>query len=335
MVSVKELVEAGVKVTAACAAAGVSRATYYRFHAITVKAKKARPSPARALTKRERERILAVLNEPRFCDMTAREVWATLADEGRVPCSIRTMYRILEKEDAVRERRNCAKHKNHPKPQLSATGPNQVWAWDITKLRGPRSYTYFYLYTIVDLYSRKVVGWTVALRESGQLAKKLFQETCSREKIDPNQLSVHSDRGTAMTSITLALLFANLGILKSLSRPRVSNDNAFIESLFKTLKYRHVYPGRFADIDSARAYLEGFFNWYNYEHFHSGIALLTPHMVHAGLAQKVCARRQKALDRAYAAHPERYVKGRPVVAMPADEVWINKPEFEKPNTTVA
>jgi putative transposase len=236
------------------------------------------------------------------------------------------MYRILKKEESVRERRNCAKHKHHPKPTLRATGPNQVWAWDITKLKGPQAYTYFHLYTIVDLYSRKVVGWTLAPRESGKLAKKLFQETCSREKIDPHHLSVHSDRGTAMTSITLALLFANLGILKSLSRPRVSNDNAFVESLFKTLKYRHVYPDRFSDIASTRVYLERFFDWYNYEHFHSGIALLTPHTVHAGLAQKVCARRQKALDQAYAAHPERYVKGRPVVAMPADEVWINKPE---------
>ena len=329
MISVGELVATGVKVTQACAAAGVCRASYYRFHAVTVKFKKVHPPPARALTKRERRRILAVLNHPRFCDMTPREVWATLADEGQVPCSIRTMYRILEKEKAVRDRRNCAKHKNHLKPVLRATGPNQVWAWDITKIKGPQSYSYFYLYTIVDLYSRKVVGWTVAQRESGKLAKKLFQETCSREKIDPHQLSVHSDRGTAMTSITLALLFANLGILKSLRRPRVSNDNAFVESLFKTLKYRHIYPERFFDIASARAYLERFFDWYNYEHFHSGIALLTPHTVHAGLVQKVCARRQRALDRAYAAHPERYVKGRPIAASPVDEVWINRPAFEQ------
>lgn len=177
------------------------------------------------------------------------------------------------------------------------------------------------------VFSRSYQARIIA--ESGKLAKKLFQETCSREKIDPNQPSVHSDSGTAMTSITLALLFANLGILKSLSSPRVSNDNAFVESLFKTLKFRHIYPERFADIAFARAYLEKFFDWYNYEHFHSGIALLTPHTVHAGLVQKVCARRQRALDRAYAAHPERYVKGRPVVAMPADEVWLNKPEFEQ------
>jgi putative transposase len=329
MISTKELVDTGVAVTAACVAAGLCRASYYRFHAITVKFKKVHPAPARALTERERQRVLAILNQPRFCDMTPREVWATLADEGKVPCSIRTMYRILKKENAVRERRNCAKHKNHPKPTLRATAPNQVWAWDITKIKGPQSYSYFYLYTIVDLYSRKVLGWTLAPRESGKLAKKLFQETCSREKIDPDQLSVHSDRGSAMTSITLALLFANLGILKSLSRPRVSNDNAFVESLFKTLKYRHVYPERFSDIASARAYLVRFFDWYNYEHFHSGIALLTPHTVHAGLVQKVCARRQKALDRAYTAHPERYVKGKPVVAMPAAEVWINKPELEQ------
>lgn len=267
--------------------------------------------------------------------MTPREIWATLADEGKVPCSFRTMYRILKENDEVRERRNCAKHKNHAKPILSATGPNQVWAWDITKLKGPQSYTYFYLYTIVDLYSRKVVGWTVASRESGKLARKLFQETYSREKVDPAQLTVHSDRGSAMTSITLALLFANLGILKSLSRPRVSNDNAFVESLFKTLKYRLIYPERFCNIEAAQAYLEGFFNWYNYDHFHSGIALLTPHTVHAGLVQKVCAKRQRALDRAYAAHPERYVKGPPTVTMPANEVWINKPEFDEPIAVVA
>jgi putative transposase len=240
------------------------------------------------------------------------------------------MYRILKEEDAVRDRRNCVKHKNYVKPTLCATRPNQVWAWDITKLRGPSGTSQFHLYTIVDLYSRKVVGWTVGPTESGKLAKKLFQETCSREKVDPKQLTVHSDRGTAMTSLTLALLFANLGILKSLSRPKVSNDNAFVESLFKTLKYRHVYPERFRDIESAQGYLEGFFDWYNYDHFHSGIALLTPHTVHAGLAEKVCARRQRALDRAYDAHPERYVKGRPLVAMPAKEVWINMPEFDRP-----
>ena len=287
MIAVHELVATGVSVTLACAAAGVSRATYYRFHAIGVKFKKVHPSPARTLTKRERRKVLAILNSPRFCDMTPREIWATLADEGQVPCSIRTMYRILEDEGAVRERRTCAKHKTHPKPILHATGPNQVWAWDITKCKGPQAYTYFYLYTIVDLYSRKVVGWTVATRESGKLAKKLFQETCSREKIDPDQLRVHSDRGTAMTSITLALLFANLGILKSLSRPRVSNDNAFVESLFKTLKFRHIYPDRFFDIAAARAYLERFFDWYNYEHFHTGIGLLTPHTVHAGKGRRL------------------------------------------------
>lgn len=314
----------------ACDAVNVSRATYYRLTKVTV-VRRAQRKPSRsnrALSQAEASEVLRILESPEYIDMSPREIFASLADKGEYHCSISTMYRLMRKNYAVKERRACRKHQKHEMPVLKATRPNQVWAWDITKIKGPQAWHFYYLYTIVDLYSRKVVGWMVAEKENGELAKRLFSTTCKRERVDASKLIIHSDRGSAMTSLTLGLLFASLGIVKSLSRPRVSNDNAFVESLFKTLKYRQLYPNRFDSLEEVTQYMREFFRWYNFKHYHSGIALLTPHTLHAGKENAVLKRRQMALDEAYLRHPERYVLGPPKVQTPPSTVWINKPEDE-------
>lgn len=290
------------------------------------KPKAARPKPQRSLSDEEKQDVLDVLHEERFADKAPTEVYATLLDERRYLCSISTMYRILRANKEVRERRNQLRHPEYKKPELLATAPNQVWSWDITKLLGPVKWTYFYLYVIIDIYSRYVVGWMIATRETAALAKTLISETCIRQAIEQEQLIIHSDRGTSMTSKAVALLLADLGVTKSLNRPHVSNDNPYSESQFKTMKYQPMFPERFGSIEDARAFCQRFFAWYNNEHYHSGIALMTPDTVHYGRAQDCNANRQTILSSAYIQHPERFVKGQPkTIALP-EAVWINPPE---------
>ena len=312
-------------VVATCAAFGVSRPTYYRKRAPVYGPARCRPSPARTLNAEERRAVLDVLHEPRFVDLAPAEVHATVLEEGRYFCSVRTMHRILAENAEVRERRDQLRHPVYVKPELLATGPNQLWSWDITKLLGPTKWTYYYLYVILDVFSRYVVGWMIAHRESATLAKKLIAETCDRQKIDPDALTLHADRGSSMTSKCVAFLLADLGVTKTHSRPHVSDDNPFSESHFKTLKYRPGFPSRFGSIEDARAYCTDFFRWYNSDHHHSGIAMLTPHDVHHGLATKRLDQRGAVLAAAYQAHPERFPHGPSRPLSPPVAVWINPP----------
>jgi len=314
-------------VGAACSVLGLNRASFYRFTSATEKPQPVkRAISKRALSIEERHRVLAVMNEDRFADQAPRAIYAKLLDEGIYLCSVRTMYRILAANNQVRERRNQLRHPNYKKPELIATAPNQVWSWDITKLKGPVKWSYFYLYVIMDIYSRHVVGWMVATRETAKLAKQLIRETCHRQEIGENELVIHSDRGSPMTSKTVALLLADLGVIKSVSRPHVSDDNPFSESQFKTMKYRPTFPKRFGSIQDARAFGQTFFDWYNNEHYHSGIALMTPAQVHYGGASECSRKRQDVLDGAHMEHPERFVRGQPKVLELPEAVWINPPK---------
>jgi putative transposase len=313
-------------VSSTCLALGVSSASYYRGLHLDPDREVVRPSPARTLPVAERTAVLEMLREPRFVDLAPAEIYAQLLDEKRYLCSERTMYRILEENHEVRERRDQLRHPHYAAPELLATGPNELWSWDITKLAGPAKWTYFYLYVILDVFSRSVVGWMVAHRESAVLAEKLIRETCSRQGIVPGQLTVHADRGSSMTSKAVALLLSDLGVTKSHSRPHVSNDNPFSEAQFKTLKYRPEFPDRFGSIEDARAFCQAFFTWYNTEHRHGGIGLLTPEDVHLGRAASRIAARAEVLALAYAAHPERFVHGLPQPATPPTTVWINPPK---------
>lgn len=279
----------------------------------------------RALSSEERQRVIDVLHEERFMDKAPAEIYATLLDEGRYLCSIRTMYRILKSLDEVRERRNQLRHPQYKKPELLAVAPNQVWSWDITKLKGPAKWNYYYLYVILDIFSRYAVGWMIATRETAELAKTLIAETCLRQGIDRSQLIIHSDRGSPMKSKAVALLLSDLGVGKSFNRPHVSNDNPYSESHFKTLKDRPLFPDRFGSIQDARVFCRHFFAWYNDEHYHGGIALMTPATVHYGQAQDCNDARQKILWNAHDAHPERFVRGRPKAIAFPPAVWINKP----------
>ncbi len=314
-----------VGVAPACQALGVSRATFYRRQRPSSGHQQPRPTPARALCETERERVLDVLASPRFVDRAPAEVVATLLDEGRYLCSERTVYRVLAASQPVRERRNQREHPRYTKPELVATEPNQTWSWDITKLLGPKKWTYFYLYVLLDIFSRYIVGWMVADRENSALAGRLIEETCYKHGVEPETLTLHSDRGAPMTSKCTAQLLADLGVTRSLSRPQVSDDNPFSEAQFKTLKYHPGFPGRFADIGAAIAHCRSFFPWYNTEHRHGGIAMLTPHDVHHGRAQDVLAERQRTLDAAWADHPERFVRGTPKPSPLPEAVWINAP----------
>ena len=284
-----------------------------------------RSSP-RALSNEERANVLAVLNEERFCNLAPSEIYATLLDEGTYLCSERTMYRILDENRQVRERRNQLRHPTYVKPELMACKPRQLWTWDITKLKTFVKSQYLHLYVILDVFSRYVVGWMVAERESGELAKALIDETCTRQGIMPGELTFHADNGPAMIAQPVAFLLASLGITKSHSRPHVSDDNPFSEAQFKTLKYRPDFPERFASLEHARAFLRDFFTWYNTQHHHDALALLTPHDVHHGLVAERLAQRARALDAAYAAHPERFVRRPPTPAALPEAVWINPPK---------
>jgi putative transposase len=307
-----------------CAALGVARSTFYRQQAPRPEPRP-RPVPPRALAPAERQAVLEVLHEPRFVDLAPAEVFATLLDEGRYLCSERTFYRVLAANAEVRERRDQLRHPHYAAPELLATRPNELWSWDITKLLGPTKWTYFYLYVLLDVFSRYVVGWLLAPCESGRLAEKLIAESCERQEILPRQLTVHADRGAAMTSKTVALLLADLGATQSHSRPHVSNDNPFSESQFKTLKYRPEFPGRFGSLEDARAFCSDFFRWYNTEHHHVGLGLFTPHDVHYGLAEAKRRQRALVLAEAFAKNPERFPRGLPQPRLLPTAVWINPP----------
>jgi putative transposase len=322
-----------VGIESACVALGVARASFYRQRPLLGPTPSARPStppaarptPARALGADEVQTVRAVLNSERFQDCSPAAINATLLDEGQYLCSTRTMYRILEEDGATRERRDQLTHPQYHKPELLATAPNQLWSWDITKLRGPAKWTYFYLYVILDVFSRYVVGWMVAPRESADLAQKLIEETCQKESIQPGQLVLHADRGSAMRSKPVALLLADLSVTKTHSRPYTSNDNPYSESQFRTMKYRPEFPDRFGCIQDSRAFCQTFFPWYNEEHRHSGIGMMAPSMVHHGAAVSVLENRQLVLDAAYRDHPERFVRRPPAPPQLPKEVWINKP----------
>ena len=310
--------------SAACRALGVPRASLYRSQQPAA-APRPRPTPARALTPQERYVVREHLHSERFRDKAPAEVYATLLDEGVFLCSVRTMHRILAGSGELKERRNQLRHPQYKKPELLATGPNQVWSWDITKLLGPAKWTYFHLYVILDIFSRYVVGWMVAPRETAELAKRLIADTCQKQGIAAGDLTIHADRGTSMTSKPVALLMADLGVTKTHSRPHVSDDNPYSESQFKTLKYRPEFPDRFGSIEDARAFCQQFFPWYNQEHHHSGIALLTPQMLHYGQAEQVIEQRQQVLNQAYRRNPERFVRSCPKPQPKPTAVWINPP----------
>ena len=290
-------------------------------------------SAARALDEQQRQCLLNAVHQTRFIDRSVPYIYATLLDEGFYYGSISTMYRVLRSVGEVKERRDQATRPTHVKPELCATKPNQVFAWDITKLHGPQKWTYFHLYTVIDIYSRYVVGWMVADRESSELARELLKQTIEKHASDTDSLTVHSDRGSSMKSKPVAFLLADLGVTKSHSRPHVSNDNPHIESLFKTVKYQPEFPATFANLPEARFFCRTFFSWYNNEHRHSGIALLTPADVHFGRVEERRAARQVVLDAAYAAHPERFVRGRPKPLELADASYINRPT-DKPTSIV-
>jgi len=290
-----------VGVKRACEELSVPRASYYRKRKrnLSPPLVSRRRSSARRLREEEKAAVLACLHEERFQDCSPAQVYASLLDEGRYHCSIRTMYRLLAAEGESRERRDQLIRPAYAKPELLATGPNQLWSWDITKRRGPVKWTFYYLYVILDVFSRYVTGWMIAYRESADLAKQLIEHSCEKQNIAPGQLTIHADRGSSMTSKSVALLLTDLGVAKTHSRPHVCDDNPYSESHFKTLKYRPGFPDRFGSIEEARRFCVEFFPWYNHEHHHSGLHLMTPAIVHYGQVEELLGRRQSVLDVAY------------------------------------
>jgi putative transposase len=316
----------------ACEAFGVPRASVYRLRTRQRKIRQETPERApsvRALSTKERQKVLDLLHEERFVDQAPHEVYATLLDEGQYCCSIRTMYRLLESHQEVKERRDQLRHPAYQKPELLATGPNQVWSWDITKLLGPAKWTYFYLYVVLDIFSRYVVGWMIAGREAAVLAQRVIHEAIEKQSIQSGQLTIHADRGPSMKSKPVALLLSDLGVTKTHSRPHTSDDNPYSEAQFKTLKYRPDFPERFGSIEDTRAFCQAFFTWYNAEHHHSGISLMTPHVVHYGLAEERFRARERVLLAAYDAHPERFVRKAPTPLPLPQAAWINPPKPSK------
>jgi putative transposase len=329
MDAVVALAPASGLIAGACAALNVSRASIYRRRAHLaqpVHMRRTRPSPQRALSVAERYAVLDLLRAPRFADQAPAEVYASLLDEGVYLCSIRTMYRILAANQEVRERRDQLHHPIYKKPELLAQAPNEVWSWDITKLMGPAKWTYFYLYVIIDIFSRRVVGWCVADRESATLFMALFKDAAAKHPAPSGQLTLHADRGGPMRAKTTALLLADLGVTKSHSRPHTSNDNPFSESHFKTMKYQPQFPQRFGCIQDAKAFCRSFFDWYNQEHHHAGIGLMTPDQVHYGQADAIHAARQNTLDGAFNRNPERFVRKEPRPPAKPTATWINPPQ---------
>jgi putative transposase len=318
-------VQVGVKT--ACEALGVPRSSRYAARRPRpVKERPPAPSPPRALTVEDKASVRATLNSDRFADQAPREVYATLLDEGTYLCSVPTMYRILRENQEVRERRNQLRHPAYAKPRVVARAPNQAWTWDIAKLPGPAKWLSFCLYVVLDLFSRFVVGWLIAEQERAALAEPLIAESCARQGIAPGQLTIHSDRGGPMTAKPLALLYADLGIAQSLARPRTPDDNPFSEAQFKTVKYHPTFPDRFGGLLDARIWGQKLFAWYNYEHHHTALGLMTPAAVHFGQAPALFRARQQVLAAAYAAHPQRFVRGLPLPPALPSEVWINPPQ---------
>ncbi len=308
----------------ACEWIDFPKSSYYRLKQ-GPKVAKPRTSP-RCLSADERQAVLELFHEERFMDLPAPQVYHHLLDEGRYIASERTMYRILAANNEVKERRHLRKHPLYKRPELLATGPKQLWTWDITRLRGPDKLEYYQLYVMLDVYSRYVVGWMLAYKESAELAKNFIDETCQSQGILRDSLTIHADRGPSMKSKSVAELYAHLGVTKSHSRPRVSNDNPYSESQFKTMKYCLTYPDRFGSIEDANSFCLDFFNWYNNEHYHSGINMLTPASVHSGWADKILACRAQIKSEAFERHQERFVQGRPKTQKLAKEVWINPPK---------
>jgi putative transposase len=318
-----------VGTAAACTSTGWPRSSWYRAHRRSPAPPRPprpprRPQP-RALGPAERQRVLEVLHAERFWDQAPASVYATLLDEGTYLASTATMYRLLRSCGETGDRRRHATHPASVKPELVATAPNQCWSWDITKLHGPAKWTWYYLYVLLDIYSRYVVGWMVAASEAAVLAERLLADAIAAQHVTCDQLSIHADRGTSMTSKPVAMLLADLGVTKSHSRPHVPDDNPYSESQFKTLKHHPTFPDRFGSIHDARSFCQGFFGWYNDQHYHSGIALLTPADVHHGRAAQIINARGVVLDGAFAAHPERFVRNPPQPLRLPDQVWINKP----------
>lgn len=320
--------------TRACTAVGLKRATYYR--AIAPPEEPAPEPPERRRSHRrlsdgQRENLRALMDSEEFIDQPPREVYAALLSRGEYYGSWRTMYRVLGERGPVRDRRDQRAPRSYAIPRLEASAPNEVWTWDISKIPTFERGVFLNLYVVLDLFSRYVVGWMLAAHENSALAKQLFEEAIPRYGIEPEALTVHHDRGAPMTSHTFSDLLADLGVKQSMSRPRVSNDNAFSEAHFRTAKYQPDYPGRFLDIEAARAWFEDFFDWYNEGHHHDGIALFTPGEVFRSEVAAVAAVRQRALDAAYAAHPERFVNGPPRVPLPPAQVLINPADAAPPS----
>lgn len=323
-----------VPVSRTCDSLAVARSSYYRHQqqaegrekAAKKEDEKEQQHP-RALSEAEEKEVLTVLNSERFQDSSPYEVYGTLLDEeGQYLCSVRTMYRLLAKNEQNRPRGRQRAKGNYDKPELLATRPNEVWSWDITKLKGPQKWSYFYLYVMLDIFSRYVTGWLIAPRESAALGRELIATSCLQQGIGPNELTIHADRGGPMKAKVVAHLLADLGVNKSHSRPYTSDDNPFSEAQFKTLKYRPDFPERFGSIQDVRSWAQGFFHWYNYKHRHSSLALMTPAMVHSGRGEQVLAQRKVVLSSAYLAHPERFVRGQPVPGVLPEAVWINPPQ---------
>jgi len=308
---------------------GRPRATHYRRHQPPVLGPKLpRPTPPNALSEPERQHILSVLRSEEFCDLAPAQVWARLLDDGIYLCSIATMYRLLSAAHESRERRRQRTHPAKKRPELMAKAPNQVWSWDITKLRGPERGVYYELFVIIDIYSRYVIAWTVAQAETGELAKDFIDTAIAGQDVKRGQLTLHADRGTSMTSKPVAQLLVDLGVARSHSRPHVSNDNPYSEAGFKTLKYCPAFPGSFGAIQDARNFCETFFAYYNHEHRHSGIGLHTPASLHHGTATEIRAERARTLNAAYAANPDRFRRRQPTPPKLPTAAWINDPTRE-------
>ena len=324
-----------VGVRRACRAVGEDQARWYRRHRLSptpVKPEGPPGSQPRALTEAERKEVHDTLNSPEFVDHSPPTVYATLLDSGIYMCSVPTMYRILRHHGEVHERRRQATHPAKVKPELVAQAPNQVWSWDISKLHGPEKWTYYYLYVVIDIFSRYVTAWMLARAENAHLAKVLISEAVAKQGITRGQLSLHMDRGSPMRAKPFAFLLADLGVTKSFSRPHVSDDNPYSESHFRTFKYRPAFPDRFGCYEDAHGYCGRFFPWYNDEHRHSGIGYHTPADVHYGRAEVVREQRQKVLNAAYADHPERFVRNPPVPPALPVVSWINEPKEVETST---
>ncbi len=326
MITSTEQLAETLGLTTACEVLQVPRSSVYRVRQPKA-ALGSTLEPVRALSAAERDQVHHTLNSERFADQAPREVYATLLDEGTYLCSPSTMYRVLAEHAEVRERRDQLRHPAYSNPELLATRPNQVWSWDITRLLGPAKWTYYYLCVMLDIFSRYVVGWLIAERESGSLAELLIAEACAKQQIARNQLTIHADNGGPMIAKPVALLMTDLRVSPSHSRPHVSNDNPFSEAQFKTMKYQPDYPERFGSLVDARTWAQTFFPWYNTEHHHGGIGFMTPAAVHYGEASRLFADRQQTLSVAYAAHPERFVKGQPCPPALPIAVWINPPKL--------